>query len=140
MTQKSWMKNDRSPHATCGHGWHSQAQPLVLADIHGTARWQRTCGWHHTSRPHCGWESPQLRRFCTISAKRLILTSTWPFLICSIASFLHVLKNEKHCLVLYFFGVSRKYLPNYTYSLSLRKKKKKKSPHKLVVFLNHPWA
>lgn len=34
MIQKSWMKNDRSPHATCAQGWtragwHSQAQPLV---------------------------------------------------------------------------------------------------------------
>lgn len=117
-----------------GKAGTAKPNPWLLTDTHETVRWQRTCGWHHRSRLHCGWESPQLR-FCTISAKRLILTSTWPFLIYSIASSLQV-KNEKHYLVLYFFGVNT-CLTRIAFSLS---QKKKKNPHKLAVFLNHPWA
>ena len=78
--------SESTPH--CAQGWASArlAQPsptlgcLQTPTDSPAVKWQRTCGWHQRLRLHCGWKTPQLRSFCTISVEGLTLTSMWPFL------------------------------------------------------------
>lgn len=80
------------PRGGPGQGWHSQAQCLLAGAHHSPAvECQETCKWHHRSKLHCGWETPQLGRFCTIDTERLIFTGMGLFLISATVRILQIL-------------------------------------------------